>query len=106
MNLMANRWRHIGSNLKAITSALAAVAVDEGKIDLTGRIRSYSNLGYVLAAVMLERRWPGVYEDLLVTKLLQPLGMTGLGWDEGSGSSRSPTPLTSPPAGPGGPSTG
>ena len=141
----ADKW-HIGSNLKAITSALAAIAVDEGRIAWTttvadafpelgtairteyrtvtladllahrGGIRNdppaaafagataaaqrqslvswtlgaapigpvgtfvYSNPGYVVAAAMLERAWTGVYEDLLATRLLAPLGATGLGW--------------------------
>jgi len=140
-----DKW-HIGSNLKAITSALAAIAVDRGKItwkttvaemfpeigisirpeyravtleDLLshrGGIRndppdgafegttadsqrtslvrwslaappvgayglfSYSNPGYVIAAAMIERALHGEYEDLLQTELLQPLGVTGLGW--------------------------
>lgn len=142
---VTDRW-HIGSNLKAITSALAAIAVDEGKIqwtttvaealpDLAATIRpayrnvsladllahrgairndpplaafagttaaeqrrslatwmlsadpvgpvgafSYSNPGYVLAAVMLERAWGVPYEDRLTDRILAPLDMTGFGW--------------------------
>lgn len=140
-----DKW-HIGSNLKAVTAALGAIAVDQGKIawsttvgqafpelaatmrteyrDVTladllshrGGIRNdppgaafvgatavsqraslvawtvaatpvgpvggyaYSNLGYVLAGAMIERAWGGVFEDLLATRLLQPLGISGLGW--------------------------
>lgn len=142
---VADNW-HIGSNLKAVTAALGAIAVDQGRLSWTttvgeafpelaaalrpeyrdvtladllahrGGIRndppgaafvgttavaqraslvswtvaaapvgpvgafSYSNPGYVLAGAMIERAWGGVYEDLLVTHLLQPLGITGLGW--------------------------
>ena len=141
----ADNW-HIGSNLKAITSALAAIAVDAGGLSwsttvteafpelgvaivpqyrevtiadllshragirndppLTAFLGStavsqraslvtwalesppvgpvgsffYSNIGYLVAATMIERAWGGAYEDLLTTHLLQPLGVTGLGW--------------------------
>ena len=140
-----DKW-HIGSNLKAVTAALAATVVDQGVLswsttigtafpdlaatiqpeyrDVTlgdllshrGGIRndppesafggttaaaqrrsltawalaeapvgpvgtySYSNVGYVLAAAMVEGAANGVYEDLLAVRLLQPLGVTGLGW--------------------------
>jgi hypothetical protein len=29
---------------------------------------------------MIERAWDGVYEELLASQLMQPLGVTGLGW--------------------------
>jgi len=142
---VADKW-HIGSNLKAVTSALAAIMVDEGVLswattigqafpELAATMRSeyqdvtlgdllshrgglrndppasafaggtqraqreslaawtlaappigpagvyaYSNLGYVVAGAMIERAGQGVYEDLLASRLLQPLGITGLGW--------------------------
>ncbi|MFN0179547.1 MAG: serine hydrolase [Gemmatimonadales bacterium] len=140
-----DNW-HIGSNLKAITAALAAIAIDEGRLtwsttlgaafpDLAATMRAeyrdvtladllshqggirndppataftgttakgqrdglvawtlaatpfgpvgnyyYSNPGYVLAGAMIERAWNGVYEDLLQSRLLGPLGALGLGW--------------------------
>ena len=140
-----DKW-HIGSNLKAITAALGAIAVDEGRISWSttiseafpelaatmqtqdravtlgdllshrGGLRNdpplsafegatakaqrdrlvawtlsaapygpvgtfyYSNLGYVVAGAMIERAWAGIYEELLATRLLEPLGATGLGW--------------------------
>ena len=153
-----DKW-HIGSNLKAITSALAAIAVDEGKLswsspivqsfpELAGSVRaeyqdvtlgdvlshrggirndpplsvwtgatakaqrdaavawalaappvgplgtfSYSNVGYVIAGAMIERAWGGVYEDLLASKLLQPLGATGLGWGPQAAAGASDQPV-------------
>lgn len=153
-----DKW-HIGSNLKAITSALAAIAVDRGKLtwkttvadlfpDIGPSIRpeyrtvtledllshrggirndppvgafegttadsqrtslvrwalaappvgaygffNYSNLGYVIAAVMIERAWHGVYEDLLQAELLQPLGVTGLGWGPQAAAGLSDQPV-------------
>ncbi len=154
----ADKW-HIGSNLKAITSALAGIAVDQGKIAWTTTVAemfpepgmvirpeylsitledllshragirndppaaafegttaesqraslvrwslaappigpygsfSYSNLGYVIAGAMIERAWQGVYEDLLQTKLLQPLGVTGLGWGPQAAAGMSDQPV-------------
>ncbi len=154
----ADKW-HIGSNLKAITSALAGIAVDQGKIAWTTTVAemfpepgmvirpeyrtvtledllshrsgirndpptsafegttaesqraslvrwslaappigaygafSYSNMGYVIAGAMIERAWHGVYEDLLQTHLLQPLGVTGLGWGPQAAAGMSDQPV-------------
>ena len=154
----SDKW-HIGSNLKAITSALAGIAVDHGKLswattvaeglpDLATTIRpqyrdvtlgdllshragirndppasafggataqeqraslvgwaltvppagpvgtfSYSNLGYVVAAAMVERAWSEPYEGLLTSRLLQPLGITGLGWGPQAAAGSSDQPV-------------
>ncbi len=146
-----DRW-HIGSNLKAITAALAGVAVTRGELswDLTvedafpeldavmrsdyrqvtlrdllanrGRIRNdppggtyagpdartqreamvewaltappigpfgeyhYSNPGFVIAGAMIERALGGDFEDLLVSELMEPLGVTSLGWGPTTGA--------------------
>ncbi len=153
-----DKW-HIGSNLKAITAALAATVVDQGTLswsttiaaafpelaatirpeyrDVTlgdllshrGAIRNdppvsafagttaaaqresltawalaaapvgpvgifaYSNLGYVLAAAMIERAAPGGYEALLAGRLLQPLGVAGLGWGPQAAAGASDQPV-------------
>ena len=138
---------HIGSNLKAISAHVAAIAVTEGKISWTttladaypeyaGTMRAeyrnvtlrqlfghtggiipnvpnnalagsgtltaqratlakwatslapaaavgnfnYSNVGYMIAANMVERAMGSSWENVMQTKLLGPLGITAFGW--------------------------
>jgi CubicO group peptidase (beta-lactamase class C family) len=136
---------HLGSNTKAITSLLAAVAVSENRIQWTTTIAqafpelaniraeyrevtlrdllshqsgfprvvggpfadattppaqralaltwavqqppaaargtySYSNLGYNIAAAMLERAFGASYEDAMAARVYAPLGVTDAGW--------------------------
>ena len=137
---------HLGSNTKAVTSLLAAVAVSQDRIQWTTTVAqafpeltniraeyrevtlrellshqsgfprdasplafgsgatapaqralavtwavqqppivargtfSYSNLGYVIAAAMLERAFGTSYEAAMATHIHAPLGMTDAGW--------------------------
>ena len=136
---------HLGSNTKAITSLLAAVAVSENRIQWTTTVAqafpelaniraeyrevtlrdllshqsgfprdasvaftgattapaqrafavtwavqqppavargtfSYSNLGYHIAAAMLERAFGTSYEDAMAARIYAPLGVTDAGW--------------------------
>ncbi|MGE0439111.1 MAG: serine hydrolase [Gemmatimonadales bacterium] len=40
----------------------------------------YSNNGFALAGTMVERAWGASYEDLMDSRIFQPLGVTGAGW--------------------------
>lgn len=136
---------HLGSNTKAVTSLLAAVAVSEDRIQWTTTVAqafpeltnvraeyrevtlrdllshqsgfprdvggpfagattapaqralavtwavqqppavargafSYSNLGYQIAGVMLERAFGTSYEDAMAARVYAPLGVTDAGW--------------------------
>ncbi|MFN2316672.1 MAG: serine hydrolase [Gemmatimonadales bacterium] len=48
-------------------------------------IYSYNNPGFGIAGSMIERAWSSTYEDLMATKLYQPLGVTGAGWGPTAG---------------------
>lgn len=54
----------------------------------------YSNLGYAMAAAMMERAWNTTYEDALVDAIFDPIGVTNFGWGPQTavGASNNPVP--------------
>lgn len=46
---------------------------------------NYSNSSFGAAGAIIERAWNSTYENLISTKLLQPLGVTGAGWGPTTG---------------------
>ncbi|MEZ4456262.1 MAG: serine hydrolase [Gemmatimonadales bacterium] len=40
----------------------------------------YSNNGFAVAGTMVERAWGSTYENLMDSRIFQPLGVTGAGW--------------------------
>ncbi len=71
---------------KALTSTPAA----------TAGTYYYSNLAYVVAGSMIERAYGTDYEDLIVEKIANPLGATGIGWgpQNTAGQADQPVPHT------------
>lgn len=49
-------------------------------IGAPGETYAYSNLGYTIAGVMLERAAGDTYENLMAKEIFGPLGMTTAGW--------------------------
>jgi CubicO group peptidase (beta-lactamase class C family) len=144
-NITNNDQFHIGSNTKAMTSALMGIFVDEGKIDWSTTLKDifpefeenmrdeyrdvtvrdllahsggfvresgvypvsgtpkekrlevvrwairqphaaqrgvhlYSNVGYIIAGAIIEKMAGGQYEELLIERILSPLGVTTAGF--------------------------
>lgn len=77
-----------GSPTEQRLAFLSEVLAAEEPNDATGDA-AYSNVGYTAAAAMLERATGESWEDLVRSRLTQPLGMTsvGFGWPA---SSRTP----------------
>ncbi|MSR02718.1 MAG: class A beta-lactamase-related serine hydrolase [Gemmatimonadetes bacterium] len=82
----------VGATAKSQRDGLAAWTLAEAPVGPVG-VFAYSNLGYVLAGAMIERAEHGVYEDLLASRLLQPLGVTGLGWGPQAAAGASDQPV-------------
>jgi len=75
--LKALRGSPTGQRLAFLSEVLAAEEPNDATGDAT-----YSNVGYTAAAAMLERATGESWEDLVRSRLTQPLGMTsvGFGW--------------------------
>ncbi len=66
----------------SLTSQRANIAGWATSLAPTGAVGSYtySNVGFMIAANMVERAMAMPWEDVMQTRLLAPLGITGFGW--------------------------
>jgi len=71
--------RFAGATPRDQRAALVTWALAQRPIGPRG-VYSYSNVGYAIAGAVAERLAGGQYEDLLVAKVLQPLGITTAGF--------------------------
>jgi CubicO group peptidase (beta-lactamase class C family) len=72
-------WGATWPSAKDGRNAAAAWGLAQTPVATSGTV-SYSNLGYMVAAAMIERAWGGDFEDLMRDRLFTPLALSSAGW--------------------------
>ena len=76
-------WAGMWSNQGEVTlqrAAIAATVLARQPINTPGSAYAYSNFNYIIAGAILERAGGTSWEDLMTTRLFQPLKMTSCGF--------------------------
>lgn len=87
-----NAMRTAGDSLAERRMVGVRMGLLQEPVGLPGATFAYSNLGYTIAGVMLERAAGAAYEQLMADHLFTPLGMSSAGW----GAPGTPNELTQP----------
>jgi CubicO group peptidase (beta-lactamase class C family) len=72
------------TNLPAARTAWMNFTLQQAASSARGQY-NYSNNGFGAAGAIIERAWGGTFENLMSTRLLQPLGVVGAGWGPTTG---------------------
>lgn len=67
------------TNLPAARTAWMNYSLQQPPVNARGTYY-YSNNGFGAAGAIIERAWNSTYESLIATRILQPLGVTNVGW--------------------------
>ncbi len=89
--LWQEAWRQSGTHTRQRTAFVAGLLHDPP--DTPQRTFTYSNQGYAIAGSMLEKAAGQPWEDLLSTRLFQPLGLSSAGFGPPCSPERPRQPL-------------
>ncbi len=80
-------------NLDEMRYRLVSLWVREPLAAEPGKVFAYSNMGYILAGAMLERVGKNTWEELLVERVFEPLGLDSAGFGPQAALGRADAPL-------------
>lgn len=85
-------WGATWPSAKDGRNAAAAWGLAQAPVAAVGTF-SYSNLGYMIAAAMIERAWGGSFEDLMRDRIFTPLALSSAGWGNAAAAGGSDQPV-------------